>query len=283
MATWSFLDRGKQMDFDGETAWVTGVSSGIGEALARGLAQRGAAVILSGRRLYALEAVAAGLDTPTLVLPFEATDLDALPAIAERAIAWRGGVDLLINNAGVTQRSLALDTDFSVYRRIMEVDYFGPVRLTQLVLPHMVARRSGRLAVVSSVAGKVGVPLRTGYCSAKHALVGYFDSLRAEIEQAYGVGVSVITPGSVATQVALNAFSGDGSQHRQADPNIDNGMPASQAARIILDGIAAGQREIPVAQGGELAMLNLRASDPERAFAATAAWGASLAAARDHA
>jgi len=269
------------MDFDGETAWVTGASSGIGEALARGLARRGAAVILSGRRLDALEAIAADLETPALVLPFEATDLDALPAIAERAIAWRSGVDLLINNAGVTQRSLALDTDFSVYRRIMEIDYFGPVRLTQLVLPHMVARRSGRLAVVSSVAGKVGVPLRTGYCSAKHAVVGYFDSLRAEIEQAYGVGVSVITPGSVATQVALNAFSGDGSQHRQADPNIDNGMPASQAARIILDGIAAGQREIPVAQGGELAILNLRASDPERAFAATAALGASLAAARD--
>ncbi|HEX7884632.1 MAG TPA: SDR family NAD(P)-dependent oxidoreductase, partial [Phenylobacterium sp.] len=251
-----------------------------GEALARGLAARGAALVLSGRRLEALEAVAASLDAPTLILPFEATDLAALPAITERAIAWRGGVDLLINNAGVSQRSLALDTDFEVYRRIMEIDYFAPVRLTQLVLPHMVERRSGHLSVISSVAGKVGVPLRTGYCSAKHAVVGYFDALRAEIEEAYGIGVSVVTPGSVTTQVAMNAFSGDGRQHMQADPNIDNGMPADAAAKIILDGIAAGQREIPVAEGAELAILKMRAADPDAAFAAAAAIGSRLAAAR---
>jgi short-subunit dehydrogenase len=271
------------MDFQGKTAWVTGASSGIGEALARGLAKRGAALILSGRRLDALEAVVASLDAPALILPFEATDLAALPAIVERAIAWRGGVDILINNAGVSQRSLALQTDFEVYRRIMEIDYFGPVRLTQLVLPHMVERGSGHLSVISSIAGKVGVPLRTGYCSAKHAVVGYFDALRAEVEQAYGLTVSVITPGSVATQVAVNAFSGDGGQHRRADPNIDNGMPADEAARIILDGIACGQREIPVAQGGELALLKMRAADPNAAFATLAAQGARLAAARSDA
>ena len=268
------------MDFAGKTAWITGASSGIGEALARGLAARGAALILSGRRLDALQAVADSLDTAKLILAFEATDLAALPAIAERAIAWRGGVDLLVNNAGVSQRSLALDTDFEVYRRIMEIDYFAPVRLTQLVLPHMVERRSGHLAVVSSIAGKVGVPLRTGYCSAKHAVVGYFDALRAEVEQAYGLGVSVITPGSIATQVAVNAFAGDGGQYRQADPNIENGMPAPDAANIILDGIAAGEREIVVAQGGELAILKMRAADPESAFARLAAQGAQLAAER---
>ena len=269
------------MHFQSKTAWVTGASSGIGEALAKELAARGAALILSGRRVDALEAVAAGLATPSLILPFEATDLDALPAVTERAIAWRGGVDLLINNAGVSQRSLAIDTGFEVYRQIMEIDYFAPVRLTGLVLPHMVERRSGHLAVISSVAGKVGVPLRTGYCSAKHAVIGYFDALRAEVEEAYGIGVSVVTPGSVATQVAVNAFAGDGGKYGGADANIDNGMPAEQAANIILDGIVAGQREIPVATGGELAILNLRASDPERAFAALAAQGAVLAAARD--
>ncbi len=268
------------MQFKGKTAWVTGASSGIGEAVALGLSARGAHVILSGRRLDALEAVAARAAGETLVLPFETTDMDALPGVVQRAIAWRGGVDLLFNNAGITQRSLAVDTDFSVYRRIMEVDYFAPMRLTQLVLPHMVARGSGHLSVVSSVAGKVGVPLRTGYCSAKHAVVGYFDSLRSEIETAYGISVSVITPGSVATQVAHNALSGDGGRHGQADPNIDNGIPTTRAAEIILDGIAAGQREIPVAEGGELAILRLRAADPDAAFAALAAGGARLAAAR---
>jgi short-subunit dehydrogenase len=268
------------MDFDAKTAWVTGASSGIGEALAVGLAARGAHVILSGRRVEALEALAARIGGRTLVLPFETTDMEALPGIVEKAIAWRGGVDMLINNAGISQRSLALDTDFSVYRTIMEVDYFAPVRLTQLLLPHMVERGSGHLSVVSSVAGKVGVPLRTGYCSAKHAVVGYFDSLRSEIETAYGISVSVITPGSVATQVAYNALSGSGGRYAQADPNIDNGIPAPRAAEIILDGIAAGQREIPVAEAGELAILKLRAADPDAAFAALAAGGARLAAAR---
>ena len=105
----------------------------------------------------------------------------------------------MINNAGVSQRSLAVDTDFAVYRQLMEIDFLGPLRLTRLVLPHMIARRSGRIAVVSSVAGKVGVPLRTGYCAAKHACVGYFEALRAEVETGYSVGVTVILPGSVKT------------------------------------------------------------------------------------
>src|SRR6202453_4673673 len=192
------------MAFAGKTVWVTGASSGIGEALARGLAGQGAAVVLSGRRADALAHIASEIGGEALVLPFEATDYDALPAIVAQALAWRGRVDLLINNAGVSQRSLAVDTGFSVYRQLMEIDFFAPLRLTQLVLPHMIARRSGRIAIVSSVAGKLGVPLRTGYCAAKHACVGYFDSLRSEIEAAYGISVSVITPGSVATQVAYN-------------------------------------------------------------------------------
>ena len=194
------------MEFAGKTAWVTGASSGIGEALSRALAERGASVVLSGRRADALDRLAAEIGPAALPLPFEATDYAALPGAVRRAIAWRGGVDLLVNNAGVSQRSLALDTEFDAYRKIMEIDYFAPLRLTQLALPHMVERRSGHIAVVSSLAGKVGVPLRTGYSSAKFAIVGYFEALRSEIETAYDVGVTIILPGSVKTNVAVNAF-----------------------------------------------------------------------------
>jgi short-subunit dehydrogenase len=268
------------VDFRNKTVWVTGASSGIGEALAHGLAKRGAQIILSGRRVDALEKVAKAIDAETLTLPFEATDYDALPGVVARAEQWKGGIDLLINNAGVSQRSLALDTTFDVYRTLMEVDFFAPLRLTQLVLPSMVERKSGAIAVVSSVAGKVGAPIRTGYCAAKHAVVGYFEALRAEVEIAYGINVHVILPGSVKTGVSVNSLTGDGTRRGKNDVNIENGMESDRAAHIILDGIAAGARDIPVAEGMELMALQLRAQNPEALFGFTAQEGARLAEAR---
>ena len=169
------------MSFASRVVWITGASSGIGEALARAMLAQGAEVILSGRRADALQALAAVAPERTLVLPFETTDYDRLPALVEQAWGWRGRIDLLINNAGISQRSLALDTSLQVYRQLMEVDYLAPVALTQLLLPRLVEQGSGQLAVVSSVAGKLGAPLRTGYCGAKHAVVGYFEALRAEV------------------------------------------------------------------------------------------------------
>ena len=232
------------MSFEHRIVWITGASSGIGQSLAVALLQRGASVIVSGRRSEALTRVAATAPERSLVLPFEATAFDTLPGVVERAWAWRGRVDLLVNNAGISQRSLALDTGLDVYRQLMEVDLLGPVALTQQVLPRMVARRSGHIAVVSSVAGKVGAPLRTGYCAAKHAVVGYFEALRAEVEKAYGIQVSVILPGSVRTAIAANALTSDGSRRGHSDEAIENGMDPDAAARIMLDGLAAGQREI---------------------------------------
>jgi short-subunit dehydrogenase len=268
------------MDFAGKTAWVTGASSGIGEALSKGLVARGARAILSGRRVEELERVEKEAGGETLVLPFEVTDYDALPAIVEQAQAWKSGVDFLINNAGVSQRSLALDTDFDVYRRMMEIDFFAPVRLTQLVLPSMVDRKSGCIVITSSVAGKVGAPLRTAYSAAKHACVGYFDALRAEVEKAYGVCVCVVTPGSVRTSIAKSAMTGDGSARGRSDDNIDNGIAPDVAAATILDAIARGEREIPVAEGMELAALQMRAQNPGALFDFVAEEGARLAAAR---
>ena len=267
------------MSFQDKVVWITGASSGIGEALVRAATRRGAWVIASGRRVAELKRVT-GDGTQALVLPFEVTDYAALPGVVEKAWDWQGRVDVLVNNAGISQRSLALDTDFEVYRRLIEIDYLAPVALTQLVLPRMVERRSGHIAVVSSVAGKVGSPLRTGYSGAKHAIVGYFDSLRAEVEAAYGIGVSVVLPGSVRTSIAVNALTGDGSARGRSDANIDAGMDPAAVAETILDGIDAGKPEIVVADGRELGALQLRAQDPQRLFAALAQEGARLASLR---
>ena len=154
--------------FHGKIVWITGASSGIGEALAKAFAASGAHILLSGRRTAALEQVAAGLDTDSLVLPFETTDYDALPAKIEAACSWKGKVDILVNNAGISQRSLALDTHPDVHHNIINVVLLAPIWLTQLLLPHMIAAGGGHIVGISSVAGRVGVPLSTAYCAAKH-------------------------------------------------------------------------------------------------------------------
>jgi len=265
------------MSFASKIVWITGASSGIGEALASALLAQGANVILSGRRADALQEIAAQAPDRAFVLPFEATDYDLIPDVVEQAWKWRGRIDLLINNAGISQRSLALDTSVHVYRQLIEVDYLAPLALTQAVLPRMVDQAGGQLAIVSSVAGKVGTALRTGYCGAKHAVVGYFEGLRAEVEDAYGIGVSIILPGSVRTSIARNALEGSGAARGRSDANIENGIDPVAAAQTILKGLSTRQHDIVVAEGMELAALQLRVANPERLFQITATEGARLA------
>ena len=250
--------------FEKECWWITGASSGIGEALARALAARGASLVLSGRNVAALEAVARDA-ADALVLPFEATDYDAIPGLAERAWAWRGRIDGLVNNAGISQRSLAVETGFAVYQKMIAVDLLAPIALTQALLPKMVRAGRGRIVAISSVAGIAGVPLRSAYCAAKHGLIGYHDSVLAETEH-LGIQVHVIAPGSIRTGVSRNALTADGSARGVSDAAIDNGLPPADAARAILAAIEAGQRELVLATGMEADLAALRRSDPEALF-----------------
>ena len=248
------------MTFAGQAVWITGASSGIGAALARGLAKQGARVVLSGRNVEALEAVAKECGE-TLILPFETTDYAAIPAAVAKAWDWAsaasGGIDLLVNNAGISQRSLAQDTDFSVYEKIIAVDLLAPIALTQALLPQMTARGSGRIANISSIAGKVGVPMRTAYCAAKFGLAGYGDALRAEVGH-LGLQVHNIFPGSIATDVSRNALTSDGSKRGVSDKVIDNGIAPDAAAAQMIEEMLAGNREIIVAEGSEQAMGEAR-------------------------
>jgi dehydrogenase/reductase SDR family member 7B len=253
-------------DQSGKVAWITGASSGIGEALAKGFVAGGGACVLSGRNVTELERVAGECGQENcLILPFDTMDFAKLPAMVEQAVAFRGRIDVLVNNAGISQRSLAVDTDFAVYDQIIGVDLLAPIALTQAVLPYLVSQGSGQLVMISSVAGKAGVPMRTAYCAAKHGLIGYADSLRSEVA-GQGAKVLVVAPGSVRTNVSRNALSADGSVRGESDAAIENGIDPAEVARLIWDAVSAGTREIVIAQGMEAQIPVLRASDPEKLF-----------------
>ncbi|MFT6311046.1 MAG: short-subunit dehydrogenase [Porticoccus sp.] len=253
--------------FNNQCWWITGASSGIGAALAKVLSAHGAKLILSGRNVTALEAVAKDCGD-TLILPFEVTDFDQIEKIAAQAWAWQGRINGLVNNAGISQRSLAIDTAFDVYQQMIDVDLLAPIALTQAVLPKMVKAGGGHIVAISSVAGIAGVPMRSAYCAAKHGLIGYHDAVRAENEH-LGIQVHVIAPGSVKTNVSINALTGDGAKRGVSDAAIDNGMLPSDSATAIVGAIEDGTRELILATGVEQHIAMLRRSDPDALFDAT--------------
>jgi short-subunit dehydrogenase len=255
-----------------QVVWITGASSGIGEAMAIEFARRGGFnLVLSARRNSELERVKGiciehGMaSSEVLVLPFDIVDTESHGGLANRVAAEFGQIDMLINNAGVSQRSWCVDTDLTVYRKLFEIDVFGQISLTKAVLPIMLAQQSGHIAVTSSVAGKIGAPLRTGYSMAKHAVMGFFDALRCEIAHE-GIHVSTITPGSIQSQVSVNAFAGNGEAFGIMDQEIENGMPAAKCADIVVSALLAKQREIPVGEGSEMDLLPMKRQDPEAMF-----------------
>jgi len=230
-------------DIANQVVWITGASSGIGEALAVAAARRGARLVLSARRVGELERVCRRCATPDAValLPLDLEQFDA-GAAAAHAAGFFGPVDVLVNNAGISQRSLVADTSMQVYRRIMELDFFAPVALTKAVLPGMLARRRGHVVAISSVAGKVATPLRSGYAAAKFALHGFYDALRAEVSK-QGITVTVIVPGFIRTDVSINAVTGDGERYGTMDVKQAKGMDPGVCADRIWRAVAAEKSE----------------------------------------
>jgi len=261
--------------FENQVVWITGASSGIGEALTLKFAAASARLVLSSRREEELNRVRdlcleAGLEAEqVLVLPLDVTDYDALRPSMTKVLSTFGRIDMLINNAGISQRARCVDTDLAVYRQLMEIDVLGQIALTKVVLPQMIKQGCGHIAVTSSVAGKVGAPYRTGYCAAKHAVMGFFDALRAEVVQ-QGIRVTTITPGFIRTNLAINALKGDGSEFGRTDRNIAGGMEVNQAANVIMKGFRKGKPEIAVGKGMEMHALWLKRFFPRLLMKITA-------------
>ncbi|AXQ29800.1 SDR family oxidoreductase [Solimonas sp. K1W22B-7] len=253
----------------GKTVWITGASGGIGEGLAQQAARRGAKLVLTARREAELERVRQALPRPQEValLPLDLAQFDAGDTV-RRAEAFFGPVDVLANNAGISQRTTTLETPMAAYRQIMEVDFFAPVALTKALLPGMVARGSGHVVTVSSVFGHIAMARRTAYAAAKHALHGFYDSARIELG-GQGIRFTLVCPGFVATQVSANALGPDGRPWGQVDADIGAGMDPAVCADRIWRAVEQDRYEVMIA-GKEAVAVYIKRFLPLTAYTAFA-------------
>ena len=215
--------------------WITGASSGIGEALAFQLSKQNVKLIISARRAEQLERVRERCISPdnVQIVRLDLADSESIPERAQQALACFGHVDVLINNGGISQRSLIKDTSLDVDRRVMEVNYFGTVALTKAILPSMIERQSGHISVVTSAVGIITTRFRSGYAAAKHALHGFFDTLRTEHFED-NINVTILLPGFIHTHVSKNALTGDGSPQNTTDESTAGGMTPDECAFAII-------------------------------------------------
>ncbi|XP_036397632.1 dehydrogenase/reductase SDR family member 7 isoform X1 [Megalops cyprinoides] len=260
----------------GKVVWITGASSGIGEELAYQLARLGARLILSARREGELERVKRCClersnlqEKDILVLPLDLLDRGSHEAKMKSAVQHFGNIDVLINNGGRTQRSLCLDTNVEVYQALMDLNYLGTVSMTKQVLPHMTERGTGVVVTISSVVGMAGAPLATGYSASKHALQGFFNSLRTELTDYPGITISTVLPGPVQSQIVHNAFTEQLGKPVATAGDQQHKMQTSRCVRLILVGIANQIREMWIAQQPFLLAFYLWQYAPTWAWAFT--------------
>jgi len=245
--------------FSGKTAWITGASSGIGEALVHAFLKKGASLIISSNDVNGLERVRADCRDKSddiLIVPFDLSDTSGIGTLVDDTLKKRKSIDYLMNIGGVSQRASIADTPLWLDRKIFEINYFGTIALTKAVLPYMIRQRSGHIAATSSISGRFGFPLRSAYSASKQALHGFFETLYLENKK-NNIRTSVIIPGRVRTNISLHALDPEGKEHGKMDKGQAKGISPEKAAGIIIKGIIRNKREITVG-GNELLMLYIR-------------------------
>jgi dehydrogenase/reductase SDR family member 7B len=244
------------MDIKNKIVWVTGASSGIGEALCYNLNKAGAKLIISSRSsdgLYQVKNNCKKNQLDVHVLPLDLEKTNELQSKANSALNIFERIDIIIHSGGVSQRSLAMDTDLDVAQKIMNINFWGTVALTKAVIPSMMSNKEGQIVIISSLVGKFGTKLRSAYSASKHALHGYFDSLRSEIDPK--IGISIICPGFIKTNVTINALTADGTKQNTMDDAQANGMSANECALEILKAIKSGKEEVYIGGKEKYAVL----------------------------
>ena len=225
----------RNKDLKNKVVWITGASSGIGEGLAYAMAKQGARLILSARRLSELKRVKTACENSELhtCVELDLMNSKKFAELAQQLWDKQGGVDILVNNAGISQRDWVMNTSMDVHRKIMEINYFGTVALTQAVLPLMLQQKAGAVITISSLVGKFTTPLRSAYSASKHAITAYMDSLRVELADS-GVQFTTIYPGFIKTNLTYHALLGDGSVQNKMDDAQKNGMSPEDCANKII-------------------------------------------------
>jgi dehydrogenase/reductase SDR family member 7B len=253
------------MKIEGKVVWITGASSGIGAALSVELFDRGATVILSARSAAKLEEIKARFDEKVpgrcIVVPCDVTNTVSVQEAIDQVKKLAGHVDILINNAGVSQRSYALNTSLEVDRELFEVNFFGAVAVTKGIAPLMVAQGSGHIVVISSMAGKYGFRMRSAYSASKHALQGYFETLRAELFQD-NVQVTIVCPGRIKTDISVHSLVGDGQTYGKMDKGQAQGIPVERCAKIIVRAIEHNRKEVFIGKRELLLLIIKRVCPP---------------------
>ncbi len=235
-----------QQSFSGKVVWVTGASSGIGEAVAKAFAAQGANVILSARReqeLIRVKNEAGMTDKNCLVLPLDLYHTENLAQSVEKIKQKFGTIDILVCNAGISHRFTVNESSMQVNRQIMELNFFSVIALTKSVLPLMIEKKSGNIVVISSVMGKISLPGRSMYAASKHALHGFFDALRGEV-YTDNINVTVVLPGYIKTNVSVNAVKAKGEVYGKMDEEQEKGMSPEKCANGILKAVAKGKDEV---------------------------------------
>lgn len=221
------------MNLSNKVVWITGASSGIGEAITYKLAKENCKIVISARRIDELQRVKSSTnlsDKNIFVLPLDLEQHDKASEWTAQVVQKFGRIDVLINNGGISQEGLALKTSSEVENKIMNVNYFGNVALTKAVAPIMQQQKSGRIAVITSIIGKFGLPRLSTYSASKHALYGYYDSFRLEVKKD-NISVLLVSPGFINTNVTLNAITGDGNTFNKNSPAQENGMKTDVFAK----------------------------------------------------
>jgi len=236
------------MNFKNKVIWITGASSGIGKALAIELSNQNAKLILSSRNKTDLALVKNQCKNAinVKIIPLDLENYTDFTTDVNKAIFCFGHIDILVNNGGISQRSLAENTLISVDEKILKINYLGTVALTKALLPYFIENKSGHFVVTSSIVGKIGTPLRSSYAASKHALHGFFDSLRAEIYK-YNIAVTLICPGFVNTNVSINALTGNGNPQQKMDTATQNGIDATKFAKLMAKAIYNQKEEVYIA------------------------------------